>query len=65
MDEMIKFWLTELYRKELDETMGTIDNESMWEKGVPEGEVNYHTGNIKRLKECADILRKKIEELSE
>lgn len=64
MDEMIKFWLIEMYRKELDETMGTIDNESMWEKGVPEGKVNFHTDNIKRLKEYSDILSDKIEELS-
>lgn len=64
MDEMIKIWLMQMYGKELDGVIGTIENESIWEKAIPEGEVNYHTDNIKRLKEYADMLREKIEELS-
>jgi hypothetical protein len=33
MNEMIKFWLTELYENEIDETKTTISNENLWMLG--------------------------------
>lgn len=63
MDEMIKFWLIDLYEREIEEAKGTIDNESLWSLGYDGDGENPHPENIQRLKEYVEILEEKIKEL--
>lgn len=63
MDEMVKFWFEELYKKEIEEIKGTISNEHLWELGYNGEEPNPHTENIERLKEYIEALNEKLEEL--
>ena len=63
MNETIKIWLEELYKKEIEEIKGTVDNERIWEAGYNGEEPNPHTENIKVLKEYLEILEEKLEEL--
>lgn len=63
MNETIKIWLEELYKNEIEEIKGTVDNERIWELGYDGEEPNPHTENIKVLKEYLEILEEKLEEL--
>ena len=65
MNEMHKFWLIQLFDEEIQEELGTIKNEELWNLGY-EGEPseNPHPGNIKLRQEYIDILkelRQKVE----
>ena len=59
MNEMHKFWLLQLFDEEIQEELGTIKNEELWNLGY-EGEPseNPHPGNIKLRQEYVDILKK-------
>ena len=64
MNEMVKIWLEELYKKEIEEAKETIKNEHMWELGYNGNEpINPHTENIEVLKEYIEVLESKLEEL--
>ena len=64
MNEAIKIWLTELYKKEIEEVRGTISNERLWEKGYNGNEpYNPHTDNIQTLMEYLKILEEKLEDV--
>ena len=64
MHETVKNWLEELYKKEIDDAKGTIENERLWELGY-EGEEDWnpHTENIEILSEYIEILEEMLEEL--
>lgn len=56
-DPIMKEWLTELYEKEIEETKGTIENESIWMLGSDTEEESFmHYVNIKRLKNYLNLL---------
>ena len=64
MNELVKIWLEELYKNEIEETKGTIENEHMWELGYDGNEpVNPHTENIMVLEEYIEVLEEMLEEL--
>ena len=56
--ETIKFWLEQLYDREIKEAYGTISNEHIWEIGYDGEEPNPHTENIKQLQEYIRVLDK-------
>lgn len=63
MNETVRIWFEELYKKEIEEAKGTIENEHMWELGYNGEEPNPHTENIEVLKEYIEILEEKLAEL--
>ena len=64
MNEMVKIWLEELYKKEIKDAKDTIKNEHMWELGYNGKEpVNPHTENIMVLEEYIEVLEEKLAEL--
>lgn len=63
MNETVRFWLEELYKKEIDEIKGTISNEHLWELGYDGEDPNPHTENIEVLKEYLEVLEEKLGEL--
>ena len=64
MNETVKFWLEELYKKEIEEVKGTIENEKKWELGYDGQEpFNPHTDNIMVLEEYVEVLKEKLAEL--
>lgn len=64
MNETVKVWLEELYKKEIEEVKGTIENEKMWELGYDGKEpFNPHTDNIMVLEEYVKVLKEKLAEL--
>jgi hypothetical protein len=63
MNETVKMWLEELYKKEIEEIKGTISNEHIWELGYDGENPNPHTENIEVLKEYLELLESKLEEL--
>ena len=63
MDEMVKFWLKDLYWQEIEDVKCDIRNEHLWELGYDGEEPNPHTKNIERLKEYTEVLEEKLEEL--
>lgn len=63
MNEMVKFWLENLYKNEIKNAKGTISNEHLWELGYNGEEPNPHTGNIEVLHEYIEALEEKLEEL--
>ena len=66
MNETVKIWLEELYKKEIEDVKGTISNEHLWELGYNGSEpVNPHTENIESLTEYLGILEEKLKEISE
>lgn len=64
MNETIKIWLEELYKKEIEEAKGAISNEHLWELGYDGEESNPHTENIEVLKEYIEVLEEKLAELN-
>lgn len=63
MNETIKIWFEKLYKTEIEEVKGTIENERVWESGYSGEEPNPHTENIKTLEEYLKILNEKLKEL--
>ena len=56
MNETVKIWLEELYKKEIEDAKGTISNEHLWELGYDGNEsVNPHTENIAVLMEYIEV----------
>ena len=63
MNETVRIWFEELYKKEIEEIKGTISNEHLWEIGYDGEKPNPHTENIEILKEYLELLEGKLEEL--
>lgn len=64
MNETVKIWLEELYKKEIEEAKQTIRNEHIWELGYDgEEPLNPHTENIEVLKEYIEVLEERLDEL--
>ena len=64
MHETVKNWLEELYKDEIEEAKGAIENEHLWELGYDgEEPLNPHTENIEVLKEYIKELEHRLEEL--
>lgn len=62
MNEMIKFWLVDMYEENIEDAKGTIRNEEMWAKGSPSREEEQmHLDNIADIQEYITVL----EELKE
>lgn len=64
MNELVRTWLKELYKNEIEEIKGTISNEHLWELGYDGKEPNPHTENIKVLTEYLEVLEEKLAELN-
>ena len=64
MNEIVKVWLENLYKREIEEAKGTINNEHLWELGYDGEEPNPHTENIEMLKEYIEVLEEMLEELN-
>lgn len=64
MHETVKFWLEELYKKEIEDAKVDIKNQHLWELGYNGDEpVNPHTEAVELLKEYIEVLEEKLEEL--
>jgi hypothetical protein len=64
MHETVKIWIEKLYKKEIEDAKGTIENEHLWELGYNgEDGWNPHTENIEILSEYIEVLEEKLEEL--
>lgn len=55
--ETVKLWFERLFKTELDETIGTIDNCELWVKGSSGEEKQMFKQNIVELKEYKSILK--------
>ena len=64
MNEMHREWMILMYQNELEETLGEISNQKMWEAGYEGEEPNPHTEHIANLVEYMDILKEKMKELT-
>ena len=64
MNETVRIWLEELYKNEIEEVKGAIDNERIWELGYDGEEPNPHTENIEVLEEYLEVLEEKLAELN-
>ena len=65
MNETVKIWLEELYKKEIEDAKGAISNEHFWELGYDgEEPLNPHTENIMALMEYIEVLKAKLAELT-
>lgn len=65
MNETVKIWLEELYKKEIEDAKGAISNEHLWELGYDgEEPLNPHTENIMALMEYIEVLEAKLAELN-
>lgn len=57
MNEMIKFWLVDMYDENIEDAKCTIRNEEMWAKGSPsKEEEQMHLDNIADLQEYITVL---------
>lgn len=57
MNEMIKFWLVDMYNENIEDAKCTIRNEEMWAKGSPsKEEEQMHLDNIADLQEYITVL---------
>lgn len=64
MNETVRIWFEELYKKEIEEIEGTISNERLWELGYDGNEpVNPHTENIELLTEYLEALKERLAEI--
>ena len=66
MNEMIKFWLTDLYEREIKEIKGTISNNRLWILGAAnEEEERMFIQNEMDMREYLEVLeelKKKVNE---
>ena len=60
MHELVKTWLKELYRNEIEEVKCAISNEEIWELGYDGEGSNLHTENLKILREYLNVLTEKL-----
>lgn len=60
--EVARIWLSELFRTEIDEVEGTIDNETIW-ASVGDNLDGLHRDNISELEEYKEILNKALDDV--
>ena len=66
MNEMIKFWLTELYEREIEEALGSISNERIWLMGTDVlEEEKMHLDNMANLNEYITTLKTLLNDIKE
>lgn len=66
MNEMIKYWLMELYEREIDDTQGTISNEKLWMLGSETKEQEQmHLDNMANLNEYITTLKTLLNDIKE
>lgn len=66
MNEMIKFWLTELQENEIEETQATISNENLWMLGSEtKEEEQMHIDNMANLNEYIATLKTLLNDIEE
>lgn len=66
MTEMIKFWLTQLYEREIKEALGSISNERIWLMGTDVWEEEkMHLDNMANLNEYIATLRTLLNNIKE
>ena len=65
-NELVKEWLKEMYKNEIDETVGAIENERMWSNGADDVEAaSMHEGNIESLEEYVEVLQNLLDEVDD
>ena len=65
-NELVKEWLRELYKNEIDETLGTIENERIWSNGADDEEgAEMHERNIESLEEYIEVLQNLLDEIGD
>ena len=66
MNEMIKFWLTNLYEREIEEIKGTISNNRLCILGAADEEEEHmfiqNEMDMREYLEVLEELKKKVEE---
>ena len=65
MNEMIKFWLTDLYEREIEEIKGTISNNRLCILGAANEEEHMFIQNEMDMREYLEVLeelKKKVNE---
>lgn len=66
MNEMIKFWLTDLYEREIKEIKGTISNNRLWILGAAnEEEERMFIQNEMDMIEYLEVLEELKKEVNE
>ena len=66
MNEMIKFWLTDLYEREIKEALGSISNERTWLMGCDVWEEEkMHLDNMTNLNEYITTLKILLNDIRE
>ena len=67
MNEMIKFWLTDLYEREIEEIKGTISNNRLCILGAADEEEErmfiQNEVDMREYLEILEELKKKVEEV--
>lgn len=62
--EIVTEWLKDLYSDELEDTIGAIENERIWQNGADDDEgIDMHENNIQDLEEYAEVLQNLIDDL--
>ena len=66
MNEMVKNWLIELYKREIKEALGSISNERTWLMGTEVWEEEkIHLNNITNLNEYITTLKILLNDIRE
>lgn len=66
MNEMIKFWLIELYEREIKEALGSVSNERIWLMGTDVWEEEkMHLDNMANLNEYITTLKILLNDIKE
>lgn len=64
MTEMIKIWLTNMYKENIEDTKVAISNERLWAKGATSAdEIEMHMNNIAEMEEYIEVLTEKMNEI--
>ena len=64
MTEMIKIWLTNMYKENIEDTKVAISNERLWAKGATSvDEIEMHMNNIANMEEYIEVLTEKMNEI--
>lgn len=61
--EMARFWLSELFRTEISDINGTIDNAKLWALGSDGEDHEMFLMNIQNLEEYKAILNKALDDV--
>ena len=66
MNEIVKNWLIELYKREIEEALGSISNERIWLMGTDVlEEEKMHLDNMANLNEYITTLKTLLNDVKE